>query len=110
MPVEKVRGSNMHIKDIAISSMRRSDDGGMILGDVVFLIAGDNGIEDQNLKLTCTTSFSERLRPDAALIGAAISRLRKLPGVRSGAERLTFEQGMRPLASKAPMDSKVVNG
>jgi len=100
----------VHIKDISISSFDRSTDGKQVQGDVVFLIEGEGGDTDQRLKLSCETPFSPRLRSDAALIGSAIAKLRRLPGVRSGAERLTFEPGMRPLATQRPMDRRTGTG
>lgn len=100
----------MHIKDISISSLRHSNDGKTILGDVIFLISGDSGSNDQRLKLVCETAFSPHIRADAALIGSAIRKLRQLPGVRSGLEKISFEPGMRPLATTQSMDSRAVNG
>lgn len=92
----------MHIKDIAITSLRRSGDGKRVLGDVTFQIGADPEKPSQILTLACDTAFSKKIRADAILIGDAIRQLRQTPAMRDGSEHLTFEKGMRPLSSAAP--------
>ncbi|MGB1235709.1 MAG: hypothetical protein ACPG5U_08250 [Planktomarina sp.] len=86
----------MHILDISITSMRRSMDGKRVLGDVMFQINTND--DDRTLRVSCDTPFSKRIRPDAILIGDAIRQLRRLPDIRSGDDRLSFEPGLRPLS------------
>ena len=89
----------MHISDISITSMRRSMDGKRVLGDVTFQVRRND--QDRSLMVSCDTPFSKKIRPDAVLIGDAIRQLRRLPEIRSGDDRLSFEGGLRPLSRKA---------
>ncbi|MEO0356908.1 MAG: hypothetical protein AAF386_01195 [Pseudomonadota bacterium] len=88
----------MHILDISIMSMRRSLDGKRVLGDVIFRIGGQANRPDRDLRVSCDTVFSSRIRPDAILVGDAIRQVRRLPHIRCGENRLTFASGLRPLS------------
>ncbi|MEM1301944.1 MAG: hypothetical protein AAGH17_05115 [Pseudomonadota bacterium] len=90
----------MHILDIIILAQRISDDGRSVIGKVQFAIetaVKGNGHSTQLLCVDCQTAISARIRPDALLIGDAIRQLRRMPEVRSGAERLSFAKGLNPL-------------
>lgn len=88
----------MHVKDISIASMVRSTDGSTVRGDVNIVL--DDNDNECIMRLPCETPFSSQLRSDAALIGTAIRTLRRLPKVKTGVEKLTFEKGLRPLEKK----------
>lgn len=90
----------MHILDISITSMRRSLDGKRVLGDVLFRIGAHEHRPERDLRVSCDTLFSNRIRPDAILVGDAIRQIRRLPQVRNGENRLTFASGLRPLAKQ----------
>jgi len=86
----------MHVLDIIIQSQRISDDGRSIVGQVQFAIASE-GQGARRLSVDCHTALSARIRPDALLVGDAIRQLRRMPEIRSGAERLSFAKGLKPL-------------
>lgn len=92
----------MHIKNITINSIARSLDGKRLKGEVTFEIGGQQATGSTFLKMDCDTPHSNKIRSDAILVGDAIRQLRQLPELRNGSERLSFEPGMRPLATKAP--------
>lgn len=104
----------MHITNISITSIRRSLNGKRLLGDVNFEIGATEITRARNMKVSCDTLFSNKIRSDAVLLGDAIRQLRRLPQIRSGQERLTFEPGLKPLAtsrkSEDTMDSSARTG
>ena len=103
----------MHIENISISSFRKSMDGKRINGDVTFLYKDKNGAK-RRLTISCDTLYSNKIRNDAVLIGDAIRQIRKLPEIQSGAQRITFAKGLRPLAtaqqSQLPVDRMLATG
>lgn len=114
MPTLLLQGAQMHIKDISITSIRRSMDGKRLLGDVTFEIAAAQLTQAQTLVVSCDAPYSKKIRADAVLVGDAIRQLRRLPELRSGQERLSFEPGMNPLSTHQKttggMDRPAING
>ncbi|MEM9854617.1 MAG: hypothetical protein AAF841_09215 [Pseudomonadota bacterium] len=91
----------MTVLDILILSMGFSEDGKQVLGDVKFMIDNPGNVP-RGLTLKCKCEASQRIRPDALLIGDAIRQLRRMPEIRSGEQRLKFAKGLKPLrADKA---------
>ena len=104
----------MHIEDISITSFRKSVDGKRISGDVTFLYSSRTDAGKRRMTIGCDTLFSAKIRNDAVLIGDAIRQIRKLPEIQSGAQRVTFSRGLRPLASaqesQLPVDRVLATG
>lgn len=102
----------MHIQNITVDTLQTSFDGKRLQGQVHFDIAPTPDAAARTLKIDCDVAFSNKIRPDAIIVGEAVRQLRRLPELRMGEERLTFEPGMKPLAASNPevsMDKQVSN-
>ncbi|MEM6727271.1 MAG: hypothetical protein AAF618_02110 [Pseudomonadota bacterium] len=89
----------MTIIDILILNMGYGDNGQRVLGQVKFLLERGTG-KPESLTMSCSVPISARIRPDALLIGDAVRQLRRTPEIRSGAARLKFARGLRPLPAQ----------
>lgn len=90
----------MTVIDILILSLGFARDRKKVLGNVQITVSdADTGYRTMNLDCTCQSS--SRVRPDALLIGDAIRQLRRMPEIRSGADRLKFAEGLSPLQSES---------
>lgn len=103
----------MHIQNITLTAIHRSPDGKRLWGEVDFDIAASDAAPGRLIKISCDIAYSNKIRPDAILVGDAVRQLRRLPELRSGETRLTFEPGIKPLAANnnvTTMDKQVSNG
>ncbi|MCH2076755.1 MAG: hypothetical protein MK180_07690 [Rhodobacteraceae bacterium] len=86
----------MKVFDILIVSMGFSPDGKDVVGDVRFMVEDPTG-GTRSMTIQCRCTASQRIRPDALLIGEGVRQLRRIPEVRSGQAPLSFARGLKPL-------------
>lgn len=89
----------MHILKIVILSLAERDLCGLVTGQVAFTVAYPAG-RTEVLTIDVETAYSRRIHPEAILAGAAIRSLRRLPDIRNGKARLSFEHGVSPQRHK----------
>ena len=85
----------MIVLDNVIVSMGFSPDDSEVSGQVKVSLKDAGRLRSLTLECRCATS--QRVRPDALLIGEAIQQLRRSPRVRSGEVRLEFAKGLKPI-------------
>ena len=97
----------MRVDDILIHSLGFVDDGARVVGDVAVHVTLESGGQDKAHveRMTCSVVASDRIQPEAALIGDAIRQMRRSQAVRLGLERLHFAKGLKPLS---PFDAPSV--
>lgn len=86
----------MTVLDILIVSLGFSADSKDVIGDVRFEISETSG-ETRMMTMACRCPASQRIQPDALLIGDAIRQLRRLQKIRSGEQSLRFAPGLKPV-------------
>lgn len=89
----------MTVIDILVLKLGFACDSKAVFGKVQITLS-DAASGCRTMNLDCTCQSSARVRPDALLIGDAIRQLRRMPEIRSGADRLKFADGLKPLQSE----------